>query len=59
MNYSNIRVNQVVGDTFEDLSISEMIEIQGAGDINLEKYTFVTASPSGVYTLKIISKYIC
>lgn len=30
---SNVNVNQVVGDTFEDLSISEMVQVQGSGDV--------------------------
>ena len=36
MNNSNIKLNQVVGDAFEDLSISEMVQVQGSGDITPE-----------------------
>ncbi|WKB47479.1 lichenicidin A2 family type 2 lantibiotic [Lactococcus lactis subsp. lactis] len=31
-----LNINQIVGDTFEDLTISEMVQIQGSGDITPE-----------------------
>lgn len=33
---SNFNLNDVVGETFEDLSISEMVQVQGSGDVSAE-----------------------
>lgn len=33
---SEINLNTVVGETFEDLSISEMVQVQGSGDVSAE-----------------------
>ena len=30
------KINEVVGDSFEDLKLDEMTEIQGAGDVDPE-----------------------
>lgn len=42
---SEINVNKVVGDTFEDMSIAEMTLVQGSGDVSGE----FTTSPACVY----------
>lgn len=39
--------NKVVGDSFEDMSISDMVQVQGSGDVNVE----TTPSPSVVITV--------
>lgn len=39
--------NKVVGDSFEDMSISDMVQVQGSGDVNVE----TTPSPSIVITV--------
>ncbi|OYO67887.1 cytolysin CylL component [Lachnotalea glycerini] len=33
---ANINMKEIVGDTFEDMSIAEMTMIQGSGDVNAE-----------------------
>ena len=38
--------NKVVGDSFEDMSISDMVQVQGSGDVNVE----TTPSPSILIT---------
>ena len=38
-----IQLNTVVGETFEDLSISEMVQVQGSGDVTVET-TYVCAT---------------
>ncbi len=42
---SEINMNKVVGDTFEDMSIAEMTLVQGSGDVSGE----FTTSPACVY----------
>lgn len=42
---SEINMNKVVGDTFEDMSIVEMTLVQGSGDVSGE----FTTSPACVY----------
>lgn len=47
-------VKQVVGDTFEDLSISEMVQVQGSGDVTPETtpICYAAATIAIVKTLK-------
>lgn len=33
---SEFNISNVVGETFEDLSISEMVQVQGSGDVSAE-----------------------
>ncbi|EJO5346884.1 lichenicidin A2 family type 2 lantibiotic [Clostridium botulinum] len=42
---SEINMNKIVGDTFEDMSIVEMTLVQGSGDVSGE----FTTSPACVY----------
>lgn len=55
---ADINMNKVVGDTFEDMSISEMALVQGAGDVNVESTPALSAIASLVSGL-VISKAIC
>lgn len=43
--------NKVVGDSFEDMSISEMMNVQGSGDVNVE----TTPSPASYAATPAIS----
>ena len=38
--------NKIVGDSFEDMSISDMVQVQGSGDVNVE----TTPTPSVLIT---------
>lgn len=49
---SELNMEKVVGDSFEDLSIAEMTMVQGSGDINGE----FTTSPACVYSAIVVSK---
>ncbi|CRH17945.1 type 2 lantibiotic [Carnobacterium maltaromaticum] len=49
---SELSMEKVVGETFEDLSIAEMTMVQGSGDINGE----FTTSPACVYSVMVVSK---
>lgn len=55
---SEINMNKIVGDRFEDMSIDEMMLVQGSGDISVETTpaaSFVASLASGF----LISKIIC
>lgn len=41
---ANINMKEIVGDTFEDMSIAEMTMVQGSGDVGAE----FTTSPACV-----------
>lgn len=49
-------LEKVVGEKFEDLSISEMVEVQGSGDVNPESvasfFATLASSIALVKTLK-------
>ncbi|WP_313072347.1 lichenicidin A2 family type 2 lantibiotic [Lacrimispora sp.] len=49
---SEVNMNKVVGDEFEDLSIMEMTLVQGSGDVSGE----FTTSPACVYLSIAASK---
>jgi type 2 lantibiotic (TIGR03893 family) len=49
---SEINMNKIVGDTFEDMSIVEMTLVQGSGDVSGE----FTTSPACVYVSVAASK---
>ncbi len=49
---SEINMNKIVGDTFEDMSIAEMTLVQGSGDVSGE----FTTSPACVYVSVAASK---
>lgn len=49
---SEINMNKIVGDTFEDMSIAEMTLVQGSGDVSGE----FTTSPACVYLSVAASK---
>lgn len=49
---AEINMNKVVGETFEDMSISEMVMVQGSGDIEPR----FTTSPACVYLSVAASK---
>lgn len=49
---SELNMNKVVGDTFEDMSIAEMTLVQGSGDVSGE----FTTSPACVYVSVAASK---
>lgn len=51
---SEINMNKVVGNTFEDMSIAEMMIVQGSGDISGE----FTTSPACV-ALSLASSVKC
>ena len=51
---AEVNMNKVVGDTFEDMSITEMTLVQGAGDVGGE----FTTSPACVY-LSVASSVKC
>ena len=57
MKDTNINQTKVVGESFEDLSISEMMKIQGSGDITPESTpvcaAFATLA-SGIALVKTI-----
>ncbi|MBR4831111.1 MAG: lichenicidin A2 family type 2 lantibiotic [Butyrivibrio sp.] len=38
------KINEVVGESFEDLKIDEMSETQGAGDVDAETTPAITVS---------------
>ena len=48
---SNKKINETVGEPFEELQIDEMTELQGAGDIDVET---TPATP----TITIVSEVI-
>ena len=37
-------INKVVGDSFEDLKVEEMTDIQGAGDVDAETTPVISAT---------------
>ncbi|CDR52649.1 lichenicidin A2 family type 2 lantibiotic [Staphylococcus schweitzeri] len=47
-----LKMKEVVGEAFEDLSISEMTLVQGSGDMNGE----FTTSPACVYSAVFASR---
>lgn len=54
---------KVTGETFEDLTISEMVEIQGAGDVQQETspicisaIAISAAVPSALGSINLVSK---
>ncbi|MFB8726113.1 lichenicidin A2 family type 2 lantibiotic [Enterococcus casseliflavus] len=48
-------VEKVVGEKFEDLSISEMVKVQGSGDVNPESVaSFFATLMSGVGLIKTL-----
>jgi len=47
-----INMEKVVGEKFEDMSIAEMMLVQGSGDVNGE----ITTSPACVAVSKVVSK---
>lgn len=49
---SNMDMQKVVGETFEDLSIAEMTIVQGSGDVNGE----FTTSPACLYSVMVTLK---
>ncbi|PZL76953.1 type 2 lantibiotic [Enterococcus plantarum] len=49
---SNMDMQKVVGETFEDLSIAEMTMVQGSGDVNGE----FTTSPACLYSVMVTLK---
>lgn len=49
---SEVNINKIVGDKFEDMSIMEMTIVQGSGDVNVE----FTTSPACVAGSLMISK---
>lgn len=49
---SDIDMKKVVGETFEDLSISEMTMVQGSGDVEAQ----VTTSPACLYSVMVTLK---
>ncbi len=57
---ADINMNKVVGETFEDMSISEMALVQGAGDVNLETTPTIAVSfISGIISGVIASTKLC
>ncbi|MBO4456623.1 MAG: lichenicidin A2 family type 2 lantibiotic [Butyrivibrio sp.] len=42
------KINNVVGDSFEDLKIDEMTEIQGAGDVDAETTPVLIAASAAL-----------
>jgi type 2 lantibiotic (TIGR03893 family) len=43
----NNEINSIVGDAFEDMSISEMTNVQGSGDVDLEATPATVVTSSG------------
>ncbi|MFB8726116.1 lichenicidin A2 family type 2 lantibiotic [Enterococcus casseliflavus] len=49
---TNIDTRKIVGERFEDLSITEMTMVQGSGDLNGE----ITTSPACLYSVMVTLK---
>lgn len=47
---SEINMKKVVGETFEDMSISEMTRVQGSGEIEERSLLVVSAALTGAAT---------
>lgn len=56
MKDENKKTNEVLGEAFEDLTISEMAEVQGAGDMEGETTTPVCVAISTAYASIHITK---
>ena len=50
------KINEVVGDSFEDLKVDEMAQTQGAGDVDAETTPVISAtivSASASFTISV------
>ncbi|WP_251711960.1 lichenicidin A2 family type 2 lantibiotic [Lactococcus ileimucosae] len=52
---SEINTNKIVGDAFEELTIAEMTQVQGTGDIEM-RITPVT-TPACAFTAGVLVSY--
>lgn len=41
---ADINMKDIVGETFEDMSVAEMVMVQGAGDVETETLSLLTVS---------------
>ena len=60
MNNLEYNFSDIVGETFEDLSISEMVQVQGSGDVSAETtapclYTWYYATLSSTQCAATVS----
>lgn len=48
---SDINLNKIVGDKFEDMSVAEMSLVQGMGDVNVESTPTCAGAVSAIISI--------